>query len=102
LASPSNLIFWIAGLAGLLGLGLAGWTVSLFSRFGNGTAAPWDPPRKFFARGPYLYVRNPLITGASLILAAESLLFQSWPLYIWLIVFVSGNFIYIPVIEEKR
>jgi protein-S-isoprenylcysteine O-methyltransferase Ste14 len=42
-----------------------------------------------------------MITGALLVLSAETLLFQSWPIFIWLVIFAVGNVIYIPTIEEK-
>ncbi len=68
---------------------------------GNGTPAPWDPPKKLVIRGPYRHVRNPMITGALLILLAEALLFQSWPLSVWMAVFFIGNTVYFRFIEEK-
>jgi protein-S-isoprenylcysteine O-methyltransferase Ste14 len=42
-----------------------------------------------------------MITGALLILLAETLLFQSWPLSVWMVVFFIGNTIYFLFIEEK-
>lgn len=101
IASLSTPVFWLAVFFGLFGMFSAIWAVSLFFRFGNGTAAPWDPPRRFVVRGPYCYMRNPMITGALLVLSAETLLFQSWPIFIWLVIFAVGNVIYIPTIEEK-
>jgi protein-S-isoprenylcysteine O-methyltransferase Ste14 len=32
-----------------------------FAREGQGTLAPWDPPRALVITGPYRYVRNPMI-----------------------------------------
>jgi protein-S-isoprenylcysteine O-methyltransferase Ste14 len=100
-ATPDQSLFWLALLPAGVGLGLAVWTVRLFVKFGNGTPAPWDPPKKLVIRGPYRHVRNPMITGALLILLAETLLFQSWPLSIWMVVFFIGNTIYFRFIEEK-
>ena len=42
-----------------------------------------------------------MITGAALMLLAETMLFKSWPLALWLVVFFIGNAIYFPLIEEK-
>jgi protein-S-isoprenylcysteine O-methyltransferase Ste14 len=51
-------------------------------------------------RGVYRHVRNPMIAGVFFILLGESLLAASLPLFIWFVVFVIGNAIYIPVAEE--
>jgi len=83
------------------GLALACWTVTLFMRFGQGTPAPWNPPRKLVVRGPYRYIRNPMITSVMFMLLAEALLYRSWPLAGWLIIFFLANAIYFPLVEEK-
>src|SRR5689334_563322 len=48
---------------GLLALGLVLFGASLrrFATEGDGTLAPWDPPRRLVVRGPYAYVRHPMI-----------------------------------------
>ena len=101
LATPSAAEFYVAISLGMMGLALGLWTVSLFVRFGEGTAAPWDPTQKFIVRGPYRHVRNPMMAGVFAILLAESLILRSWPLLFWFIVFAIGNTIYIPLVEEK-
>ncbi|NOR22417.1 MAG: hypothetical protein GQ476_07025, partial [Candidatus Aminicenantes bacterium] len=93
--------FWVALVAASIGLGLCIWTVTLFMKFSKGTPAPWDPPKKLVIRGPYCYVRNPMIISVMLMLLAEALLFQSWPIAAWLVVFFIGNSIYFPLVEEK-
>ena len=97
---PSCPAFWAAVLAGLCGLLLGLWTMSLFIRFGDGTAAPWDPPKRLVVRGPYRHVRNPMITGVFLMLITESIVFGSWGLFAWLVIFTLGNLVYIPCFEE--
>ena len=47
----------------VLGLSLMRQTISLFSRVGEGTLAPWDPTQKLVVEGVYRRVRNPMITG---------------------------------------
>lgn len=94
------LCFWAGLLCAAAGLGLAVWSMSLFSRRGRGTPAPWDPPRKLVVAGPYRHVRNPMITGVVLMLAAEALLLRSWWLALWALVFFAGNSIYFPLVEE--
>ena len=101
LASPTQTWFWLALLAAITGLALSGWAATLFVKLGQGTPAPWDPPKRLVIQGPYRYVRNPMITGALLILLAEAILFQSLPIATWLTVFFIGNAIYFPFFEEK-
>ena len=101
LASPAKIWFWLALFAAIIGLALSGWAATLFVKLGQGTPAPWDPPKRLVIRGPYRHVRNPMITGALLVLLAEAILFQSLPIAIWMTVFFIGNAIYFPFIEEK-
>ena len=93
--------FWLALAVGAKGAVLMGWTVALFTQFGNGTPAPWDPPRDLVIRGPYRYVRNPMISGVLQFLFAEALILQSWPLGAWTLIFFIANAIYFPLSEEK-
>jgi len=100
--SPTSLLFWLAiGLAAV-GVGLAIWTVRLLLHYGEGTPAPWDPTRKLVLEGPYLHVRNPMISGAILIMLAEAILFNSWPVLLWWFAFLIFNLFYIPLVEEKN
>src|SRR5271155_275870 len=82
---------WVAlslhrGYDTALGFALAGWTrtlgialmvaggtlcfacVATFVTRGEGTPAPFDPPRKFVAAGPYKFVRNPMYAGGFIVL----------------------------------
>src|ERR1700739_1322230 len=42
--------------------------VATFVSRGEGTPAPFDPPRKFVAAGPYKLVRNPMYIGGVIVL----------------------------------
>jgi protein-S-isoprenylcysteine O-methyltransferase Ste14 len=90
-----------AGLV-LLVIGLILFFASLgrFVSEGEGTLAPWDPPRRLVIRGPYRYVRNPMISGVVLILFGEALILRSGPNLMWALIFLGANFVYIPLIEE--
>jgi protein-S-isoprenylcysteine O-methyltransferase Ste14 len=83
-AAPSGAA-WLGLVPLALGLALGAWCVVLFAVRGRGTPAPWDPPPRFVAQGPYRVVRNPMYIGVALILAGEAILFRSWPLVIYLI-----------------
>ena len=68
----------IAGAAVVVGgLGIALWCVLTFGLVGEGTPAPFDPPRKLVMRGPYRYVRNPMYLGADLALVGAALFYGS-------------------------
>jgi protein-S-isoprenylcysteine O-methyltransferase Ste14 len=89
---------------GLLALGLVFFGTSLrrFAREGHGTLAPWDPPRELVVRGPYRYVRNPMISGVVLALFGESLVLLSLAHAGWAAFFLALNLVYIPLIEEPQ
>ena len=93
----------VVGLA-LLGLGLVLFVASVwqFATQGKGTLAPWDPPREFVVRGPYRFVRNPMISGVILCLFGEAFALVSLPHGVWAVCFVIFNLIYIPLIEEPQ
>jgi protein-S-isoprenylcysteine O-methyltransferase Ste14 len=82
------------------GAALFSWTLRLFFTRGRGTLAPWDPPTRFVAIGPYRHVRNPMITGIVLVLLGEALTMRSQPHAVWAAVFALMNVVYIPLIEE--
>jgi len=90
-----------AGVAALIiGGTLFVATLSHFARRGRGTLAPWDPPRVLVVQGVYRYVRNPMISGVLFILLAEALLTGSSAVFIWFLLFVTMNLVYIPLLEE--
>jgi protein-S-isoprenylcysteine O-methyltransferase Ste14 len=102
LPPPAN---WLPPLLGclLIGLGLflMYQTITLFATVGEGTLAPWDPPRNLVVRGIYRYVRNPMISGVLFILLGEAALLGSLPLLVWFLIFFAANAIYFPLSEEK-
>ena len=79
------------------GLALAVWTTRLFVRIGQGTPAPWDPPRRLVVEGPYRRVRNPMISAVLAILTGEAVLFGSPALAVWCAVFLAMNSIWFVV-----
>ncbi|MDR1401609.1 MAG: isoprenylcysteine carboxylmethyltransferase family protein [Puniceicoccales bacterium] len=89
---------WISLGAGLF---LAAWTMRLFDREGEGTAAPWAPPRKLVTAGPYGHVRNPMISSVLLMLIGEALLLNANVIFLLFFLFFGGNMIYFPFFEEK-
>jgi protein-S-isoprenylcysteine O-methyltransferase Ste14 len=93
----------LAGLALFaFGLTLFVRTVTLFARVGEGTLAPWDPPRRFVAEGPYRRWRHPMITGVLFMLLGEAAAFGAPDLLAWTAIFLVVNALYLPLVEEPR
>jgi protein-S-isoprenylcysteine O-methyltransferase Ste14 len=92
------------GLIGLpliaVGLLLVVTTIRLFATVGRGTLAPWDPTTRLVVRGPYRYVRNPMISGVLFILLGEAALFGSLALLVWFGLVLAVNAAYMPLVEE--
>ncbi|MGA2543489.1 MAG: isoprenylcysteine carboxylmethyltransferase family protein [Verrucomicrobiota bacterium] len=101
--SAGPVFLQVAGLA-LLGVGLVLFVASVrrFATEGKGTLAPWDPPSVFVVRGPYQFVRNPMISGVILFLFGEAFVLLSPPHVVWGVCFVILNLIYIPLVEEPQ
>jgi protein-S-isoprenylcysteine O-methyltransferase Ste14 len=102
-AEPLGFLGQILGVV-VLATGLVLFATSLrrFATEGQGTLAPWDPPRRLVLRGPYRYVRNPMISGVIFILLGEALLLRSQPVFLWALTFIGINLLYIPIFEEPQ
>jgi len=87
---------------GILAVGLTLFIASLrrFVTEGRGTLAPWDPPRRLVVRGPYRFVRNPMISGVILVLLGEGLVLLSRSQLTWALIFLGINAVYLPLLEE--
>ena len=79
----------VAGvIVAAVGATLAVWCILTFVVVGRGTPAPFDPPRRLVARGPYGWVRNPMYLGAGLALVGAALYYGSGGLLVY-----SGGFL---------
>lgn len=74
----------------LLALFLIGWSVQNFL-MAKGTPVPFNPPPQLVTTGPYVYTRNPMLTGVFFLLfgcgvffGSISLLFVFTPLFIYI------------------
>ena len=83
------------------GLFLLVVTIRSFSRIGQGTLAPWDPPRHLVIAGPYRYSRNPMISGVVTILVGEAVLFGSVWIFLWAVFVLVVNTLYFKLSEER-
>jgi protein-S-isoprenylcysteine O-methyltransferase Ste14 len=101
LPAPVGAFAAAAGVAlALFGLSLMYRTIRLFATAGQGTLAPWDPPRKLVVLGPYRHVRNPMISGVMFLLAGEAVLLGSVGIAVWLAAFAAANALWMPLVEE--
>lgn len=96
----STAAFLVGGTIIAAGLFMITSAIKHFAKQGEGTLAPWDPPKKLVIEGPYRYSRNPMISGVSIALLGEVILFGSVPLLIWFLYFTITNSIYIRKKEE--
>ncbi len=96
----SDFTLWPGIALASAGLFFGIWTMRLFAATGDGTPAPWDPIKRLIVTGPYLHVRNPMITGVILVLFGEALIFRSTALLAWAALFFFANMVYLPVFEE--
>lgn len=86
----------------LVGISFLAWSSVLFVAFGNGTLAPWDAPKKMVVLGPYRYVRNPMAIAIITALWGETLLFNSFYILGWSLIYWVFNHLYIVYKEEKE
>ena len=89
---------------GLVAAGVA-VVVTCFVRFvveGRGTPAPVAPTETLVVGGLYRYLRNPMYVGVAAAIAGQALLFRSWPVVVWLAVFLAAVVSFVKVYEEPR
>lgn len=90
-----------AGMAiGAVGAVIALWCVFTFGTIGQGTPAPFDPPRWLVVRGPYRFVRNPMYIGAGLALVGAALYYGSLPMLGYTILFFLTAYLFVLWYEE--
>jgi protein-S-isoprenylcysteine O-methyltransferase Ste14 len=98
--SPVNLVLSIPLLA--LGIWLWLWSALIFFQ-SRGTPVPLSPPPKLVETGPYVYSRNPMLSGLFLILFGIGFLFQSLTLIIiYTPLFIVITFLEFKIIEEPE
>jgi protein-S-isoprenylcysteine O-methyltransferase Ste14 len=93
---------WLALWGMANGAGLAGWSVWLFARAGQGTPLPLAPPTHFVLEGPYRFMRNPMGAGLLMCLAAEALLCLSWVISLYLVAMAVLVGWYVAWVEEPQ
>jgi protein-S-isoprenylcysteine O-methyltransferase Ste14 len=84
----------------LIGGAIAASCILAFARFGRGTPAPFDPPRRLVVRGPYRIVRNPMYLGAGTALVGAAAFYRSLGLLVYTALLLVLTHVFIVVYEE--
>ena len=96
---------WISKLGIVLmasGGTLAFACVTAFVTDGEGTPAPFDPPRKFVAAGPYRFVRNPMYIGAFIVLFGFGLYERSAAILLFTLPWLLCAHLFVLIYEEPH
>ena len=81
---------------------LCGWCVLRFRR-AKGTPVPFNPPRELVVAGPYLWMRNPMVTGVFTALFGIGLLLHSASIvFIWTPLYILAHVIELKKVEEPE
>lgn len=92
---------WMVGLLPLLlGMTLYFWCAGAFAFIGKGTPAPIDAPKVLVVRGPYRWVRNPMYLAVLWVLIGEAILFRSFPLAGYALLFWAVVHTFVVLVEE--
>jgi protein-S-isoprenylcysteine O-methyltransferase Ste14 len=94
-------VLWPVGAA----LVVAGSAVLLhaFARFvveGIGTPAPVAPTEKLVIGGVYRWVRNPMYLAVGAIIVGQALIFGSWQLVLYALVYAAAVVLFVRLYEE--
>lgn len=100
LPSPVNLILSLPILG--VGLFLMSWSILNFIKV-KGTPVPFNPPPEVVCKGPYRYIRNPMLTGLFTLFFGLGILMQSISLTaIYTPLFILFNVLELKLIEESE
>ncbi|MEX2596188.1 MAG: methyltransferase [Salibacteraceae bacterium] len=86
----------------LTGISFLAWSSALFVAFGNGTPGPWFATEKLVILGPYRFVRNPMNIAVITTLWGETLLFGSFYILAWSILYWLISVVWLKWWEEPR
>ena len=99
-AADVGILQWVGAAIVIGGAALAVWCVMTFSLVGQGTPAPFDPPRRLVVSGPYRWVRNPMYLGAVAALMGAALFYESIALAGYGILFFALAYVFVRAYEE--
>jgi protein-S-isoprenylcysteine O-methyltransferase Ste14 len=98
---PTASAAWLVGLLPLaLGIGLYFWCAGTFTFIGKGTPAPIDAPKVLVVQGPYRWVRNPMYIAVLLVILGQAIVFGSWLLVGYALLFCVVVHTFVVLVEE--
>lgn len=96
-----NIIFQSIGVTiTLIGILFFLYCSNLFSKIGNGTPAPIEPPKKLVIEGIYRYTRNPIFIAYFTIMFGEFFIFGYFFLLLYIVSAILFLHFYLVYIEE--
>jgi protein-S-isoprenylcysteine O-methyltransferase Ste14 len=86
----------------VLGSMLCGWCVFRF-RKAKGTPVPFNPPEELVVAGPYVWMRNPMVTGVFIALFGIGLILHSASIvFIWTPLYILAHVVELKKVEEPE
>jgi protein-S-isoprenylcysteine O-methyltransferase Ste14 len=86
----------------IVGVAVILWCNWVFVTRGDGTAAPYDPPRELVAHGLYWHVRNPMYVAAVLIVLGAAVWTGAVLLLGYALLLALGYDLFVRYYEEPR
>ena len=100
-APPATGVWQATGLVvGVCGAAMALACILTFVFEGRGTPAPFDPPRRLVAKGPYAVLRNPMYLGGALAMGGAAVFYQSLVLLGYVAAFLIVTHLFVVGYEE--
>jgi protein-S-isoprenylcysteine O-methyltransferase Ste14 len=81
---------------------LYAWCVWDFARFGRGTPAPIDAPRRLVVRGPYRLVRNPMYVAVLAVILGQATWLRSSAILLYGALVAAGFALFVLGYEEPH
>lgn len=100
--TSSSILLAVGAVIGLGGLALLIISIRFIIIYANTTVMPWVPSESLVVRGPYRYLRNPMILGVVLVMVGEGLVLGSPGILAVALIFFIGNTVYFILSEEPK
>lgn len=99
---PGTLSLVIGLLLLIPGSLLCGWCVVRFKK-ARGTPVPFNPPKELIVTGPYVWMRNPMVTGVFISLFGLGFILHSMSIVlIWTPIYILVHVIELKKVEEPE
>jgi len=96
----TGLLAYLAYPLWIIGALVIFWCFWDFLTKGNGTPAPFDPPKELVVAGLYRYVRNPMYVGVLLTLLGNFLWYKTLWMIVYMVFFFLAFHLFVLIYEE--